>query len=72
MLLMPNGGRYQRETITADEMDWLARGEHMCRKLHVTILCQRCRQTLQGQNDEADQTITVSCPCGEKVFQQRA
>ena len=70
MILMPNGLRHQRETITESEMDWLAKGEHMCRKLQVTIICQKCKQTLQGQNDESDATITVSCPCSEKVFHQ--
>lgn len=72
MLLMPNGMTYQRELINEQEMDWLAGGEHMCRKLRVTIICQRCKNTLQGHNSESDRTITVSCQCGEKVFQRGA
>ena len=72
MILMPNGMKYRNETITEAEMDWLARGEYMCRKLQTTIVCSRCLQTLSGQNDEADTTISVICGCGKKTFQRGA
>lgn len=68
-LLLPHGlGRRTTETISAEEMDWLAKGEHMCRKMNTTIICRRCRKTLSGQNDESDAVIKVWCDCGEKVF----
>ncbi len=69
-LLLPNGRVYRHETISEDEMSWLAAGEHMCRKLQTTIVCSRCHQTLSGQNDEADTTISVFCGCGKKTFQK--
>ncbi len=69
-LLLPNGRVYRHETISEAEMVWLSEGEHMCRKLQTTIICTRCKQTLQGQNDEADTTISVTCGCGKKTFQR--
>lgn len=71
MLILPNGlGAQTTETITPEEMDWLAKGEHMCRKMKVTLICQRCKSTLRGQNDEADPVIKVWCSCRQMTYRQ--
>lgn len=76
-LILPNGMKYRVETLTEPEMDWLAGGEHMCRKLDTVIMCSRCLAMgnikgalLQGANDESDHTLTVRCGCGGRTFRR--
>lgn len=76
MIVLPNGLSPKRtETLSLDEMDWLARGEHMCRKLNLTIACPACLRNgnrtgavLRGGNDETDQRLSVTCDCRMMVF----
>lgn len=76
MLVLPNGlSPKKTESLTLEEMDWLARGEHMCRKLNLTIACPNCLRAgiregavLQGSNDTTDKTLSVTCQCRRLVF----
>lgn len=76
MLLMPNGlAPKKTETLTATEMQWLAMGEDVCRKLNLTLACPHCLQAgiregavLQGNNDSTDTTLSVTCQCRRFVF----
>ena len=76
MLVLPNGLKQKTvEHLTMEEMDWLARGEHMCRKLKIVIACPRCLSSgnrngsiLRGQNDESDRVMKVECDCRHLVF----
>lgn len=78
MIVLPNGLTPKRlDNLTFDEMNWLAQGEHMCRKLNLTIACPTCLANgsrigavLRGGNDEADQTMSVTCDCRRMVFQR--
>jgi hypothetical protein len=80
MLILPRGIQAKEvERLTESEMDWLARGEHMCRKLNLVIACPRCLNSgsqsgavLRGQNDESDRVLKVECDHREMVFTQRA
>jgi hypothetical protein len=80
VLILPNGlANAEKVTLTIEEMDWLARGEHMCRKLKLVIACPRCLSSgnrngaiLRGQNDETDRVMKVACDHREMVFYQRA
>ncbi len=75
-LLLPNGlGPKKTEPITAAEMQWLADGESVCRKLNLTIACPRCLSAglrhgavLKGGNDTTDQQLSVTCECRRMVF----
>lgn len=79
MLLMPNGLQPKKtETLTAAQMNWLAMGEDVCRKLNLTLACPNClaagiRQgaVLRGNNDSADSTLSVTCDCRRLVFHTR-
>lgn len=79
MIVLPNGLAAKKTlNLTIEEMDWLARGEHMCRKLNVTIACPRCLMAgdrtgavLKGANDEKDDVLSVTCGCTRMVFRQR-
>lgn len=79
MLIVPQGLKSKRiEHLTLEEMDWLARGEHMCRKLGVVLMCPICLSNgtrvgalLRGQNDESDRVMKVECDHREMVFQVR-
>lgn len=80
MLVLPNGlSPKKTESLTLEEMDWLARGEHMCRKLNLTIACPNCLRNgskmgaiLRGGNDEADRTMSVMCDCRLMTFSRGA
>jgi len=76
MILMPNGlAPKKTESLTEREMQWLAIGEDVCRKLHLVIACPRCLAAgvktgaiLQGSNDTADTSLSVTCQCRHLVF----
>ncbi len=76
MILMPNGVAPKKtEPISAAELQWLADGESVCRKLNLTIACPRCLSAglrtgavLQGGNDSTDKTLSVTCECRRLVF----
>ena len=70
MLVMTNGRGLESQTLTGPEMNWLAGGEHMCKTMNVTIICTRCKSTLQGQNAETDTVVTVTCKCRERHYRQ--
>lgn len=80
MLLMPNGlAPKKTEALLEREMAWLAMGEDVCRKLNLTIACPNCLRAglregavLQGSNDTADTTLSVTCGCRRLVFQAKA
>lgn len=80
MIVLPNGLSAKKTLdLSLEEMDWLARGEHMCRKLNLTIACPRCLMAgnrtgavLRGANDEKDDVLSVTCDCRRMVFRQRA
>ncbi len=76
MLLMPNGLQPTKtEALTATEMQWLAMGEDVCRKLNLTLACPNCLRNgsrngavLRGNNDSQDTTLSVTCDCRRLVF----
>jgi hypothetical protein len=80
MILNMNGRAPQKtEPLTELEMSWLAMAEDVCRKLQLTIACQRCLRAgaetgavLQGANDPTDQTLSIRCDCRKLVFQKPA
>jgi len=80
MIVLPNGLAHKKtEALTETEMRWLAIGEDVCRKLNLVIACPRCLAAgnrtgavLQGSNDTADTTLSVTCDCRRMVFTQRA
>ena len=80
MLIMPNGVQPKTtESLSLEEMDWLARGEHMCRKLNLTIACPNCLRNgsrmgavLRGGNDERDPQLSVMCDCRLLTFRKGA
>lgn len=80
MLVMPSGLQPKKtEALTETEMSWLAIAEDVCRKLNLTIVCQRCFRAgmkdgavLRGANDPSDPTLSVTCDCRRMVFQKAA
>jgi len=80
MIVLPNGlAPKKTESLNEREMQWLAIGEDVCRKLNLVIACPRCLAAgnrtgavLQGSNDTADTTLSVTCDCRRMVFTQRA
>jgi hypothetical protein len=79
MLVLPNGlAPKKTESLTEREMQWLAMGEDVCRKLNLTIACPACLMAgmrtgavLQGSNDTTDTTLSVTCQCRRLVFRGR-
>lgn len=80
MILLPNGlAPKKTESLSAEEMAWLAMGEDVLRKLHLTLACPRCLQAgvrtgavLRGQNSSQDAVLSVTCDCRHLVFRQQA
>ena len=76
MILLPNGiAPKKTEALNEREMQWLAIGEDVCRKLDLVIACPRCLAAgsktgaiLQGSNDTTDTTLSVTCDCRRMVF----
>jgi hypothetical protein len=76
MLLMPGGiAPKKTQALNEREMQWLAMGEDVCRKLNLTIACPDCLAAgvregavLQGNNDSTDTTLSVTCGCRRLVF----
>lgn len=75
-LILPNGlAPRKTEPLTELEMNWLAIGEDVCRKIGVTLACPHCLRNgvrtgavLQGSNDTTDRTLSVTCQCTRWVF----
>lgn len=73
---MPGGiAPKKTESLTAAEMQWLAVGEDVCRKLNLTLACPNCLRNgsrtgavLRGNNDSQDTTLSVQCDCRRLVF----
>lgn len=80
MIVMPNGLKpKQTEPLTELEMNWLAIGEDVCRKLHLVIACPRCLMAgnktgaiLRGNNSPSDPVLSVTCDCRHMVFRHTA
>jgi hypothetical protein len=79
MIVMPNGlSRKRAETLTEDDIAWLAMGEDVCRKLGLTIACMRCLNSglktgavIRGANNADDPVLTVTCDCRHMTYRQR-
>jgi hypothetical protein len=78
MLVLPNGMSAKKtESLHARELAWLGLAEDVCRKLNLTICCQRCLAAglkngavLKGANDPSDRTLSVTCGCRRLEFQK--
>jgi hypothetical protein len=80
MILAPNGLAVQKpQELSELEMQWLAFGEDVCRKLGVTLACVRCLSAgnrqgaiLRGNNDPQDAVMRVECDCRQMTYRQKA
>ena len=78
MIVLPNGlAPKKTEPLTELEMQWLAIGEDVCRKLQLVIACPRCLRAgnrmgavLKGNNDPNDPVLSVTCDCRHMVFRR--
>jgi hypothetical protein len=79
MIVLPNGlAPKKTQPLTELEMQWLAIAEDVCRKLNLTIACQRCLHAghkagavLKGANDPSDPVLSVTCECRRMTFQKQ-
>lgn len=79
MIVLPNGLQPKKtEPLSELEMQWLAMGEDVLRKLQLTLACPRCLlagnrtgAVLRGNNDPNDPTLSVTCDCTRLVFHAR-